>query len=75
MPRIISWNGKGLRSPQTRMMVLRHLKKAKDRCSPIAEDTSRERGIWEDVQIMDGEVVGSAGRGRIAGVLILVRKN
>lgn len=75
MPRIISWNVKGLRSPQKRMMVLHHLKKLKVDIALLQETHLGTKDFGRMCRLWVGEVVESAGQGRKARVLILVRKN
>lgn len=75
MPRTVSWNVKGFRSPQKRTMVLRHLKKLKTDIALLQETHLRKEDFEIIRRLWVGEVVGSEGRGRKAGVLILIRKN
>lgn len=75
MINIISWNVKGLRSPNKRMKILRHLKRHKVNIALLqethlqVEDYHRMRKLWV------GEVVGSPALGNKAGVMILFNKN
>lgn len=75
MLQLISWNVKGLRSPQKRMMVLRHLKKLRADIVLLQEthlgkdDLKRMRKLWV------GKVIGLERHDRKAGVAILMRKN
>ena len=73
--KVISWNVKGLRSPNKRMKILRHLKRIKADIALLQEthlsasDFPRMKKLWV------GTVLGSEAVGRKAGVLLLIHKN
>lgn len=75
MVKIVKWNVKDLHRPYKRASILRHLKRLKADISLLQEthlgqdDFIRMRKHWV------GRVLGSAARGRKAGVLILINKN
>lgn len=74
MLNIVTWNVKGLKSPQKRGMILRHLKKLHTDIALLQEthllqaDFPRMRKLWV------GDVVGSPAIGRKAGTRIMIRK-
>lgn len=72
--KVVSWNVKGLRTPNKRMQVLRHLKRLRPDVAMIQETHLREGELALMKKLWVGSVFGSASRGNKAGVITLVHK-
>lgn len=71
---ITSWNVKGLRSPNKRSKILRHLKKLDTDVALLQETHLAEKDLNRLKKTWVGEVIGSTGTGKTAGVIILLNK-
>lgn len=74
MTRIVSWNVKGLRSPQKRAMVLKHLRKLGADIAILQETHLKKEDFFRMKKFWVGEVVGSPAQGKKGGVLTLLKK-
>lgn len=70
----VTWNVQGLRFPQKRMKVLRHLKRLWADVALLQELHFREADFPRMKRLWVGEVVGSQSEGRRTGVLIVLHK-
>ncbi|XP_040289974.1 exodeoxyribonuclease-like [Bufo bufo] len=73
--RIVTWNVKGLRSPEKRLMVLRQLKRLKADIA-LLQETRLVEGEWNRMRkLWVGSVHGSSANGRSSGVITLIHKS
>lgn len=70
--RIVSWNVKGLRSPNKRMKILRPLKCMREDVALLQEAHLAEQDFQCLKKLWVGEVFGFPASGRRAGVIILL---
>lgn len=72
---ITTWNVKELRSPNKRSKVLRHLKKLGTDIALLHETHLAATDYYRLKKGWVGEVLGSPGSGKKAGVIILLNKH
>lgn len=73
--KIVSWNVKGLRSPNKRMAILRHLKWLKTDIALLQETHLPSSDFWRMLKLWVGQTHGSASTNGKAGVVILIHKH
>lgn len=73
--RIVSWNVKGLRFPNKRSMVLRHLKRPMTDIALLQETHLEERDFFQLQCLWVGKIYGSSACHNKAGVITLIHKN
>lgn len=72
--KIVSWNVKGLWSPNKRMAILRYLKRLKTDIALLQETHLPSADFWRMRKLWVGQTHGSASTNGKAGVLILIHK-
>lgn len=72
--RVVSWNVRGLGTPQKRSAVLRHLKQLQADIALLQETLLRVEDFPQMEKQWVGKAVGSPSGGRRAGVIVLLNK-
>lgn len=72
---ILTWNVQGLRSPQKRSKILRHLHTLKVDIAFLQETHLPEKDFFRLKKLWVGEEVGSPAIGKKGEVITLIRKN
>lgn len=73
--KIISWNVKGLRSPNKRIKILRYLKRLRPDIAFLQETHLAEEDFHRLAKLWVGQVLGSPSTQGKAGVITLIHKN
>lgn len=74
MLKIITWNVQGLRTPNKRMRVLRHLKRLKADIALLQETHLENKNFFRLKKLWVEEIHGSAAKGKKGGVSTLIHK-
>lgn len=72
--KVVSWNVQGMRSPNKRMRVLRHLRKLKADIALLQETHLGEQDYFRLRKLWVGKVFGSPAQGKKGGVITLLHK-